>query len=233
MTKGDEGKDLSGVPTEPPIAAQERCAWSAEFESRYWRDAKSFVKLDGNLTNMLRVEPCPLGGVLVIATDGVAMAVFRDATGICHEPITVLYTALECDNITRVRLAPNVIWLMRGGTVVGGAVSPDSKHEFVKWRGLVPETEGISSPAFIDPKLLQQYGLGASALGVITIKPDKPALVIPCDRDDVFTIVMPMRVGQNDTDAHTRVTSWLADAQDTASASAQPSNDTAESSIPA
>jgi hypothetical protein len=171
-----------------------------EISAKYWRDAQAFTKPEDRFTNMLRVEPCPLGGAFVIATDGTKLAIFRDAEAVCDESLTVAYKNLDAPDVDRIRLAPNVIFHIKDGRIVGGDVYPEANYQFPQWRKVIPKMPAAPVVAFLDPKQLAACALGSFACAVVPIKPDAPAFIFPSDRRDAFSILMPVRASQSEPD---------------------------------
>lgn len=54
--------------------------------------ASRFVSTDAmrHSIGVIRIEPCPSGGALIVATDGVSLGVFHDALGRCERAVNIV-----------------------------------------------------------------------------------------------------------------------------------------------
>lgn len=135
-----------------------------EFSAKYWREVAPFV--DSERYGLVRCEPCPLGGALILATDGAQMAIFRDTGGVCSEASTVPYRQIDdLQDSDRIRIAPNVVFLVRGGVITGGAVYPEKTYNFPDWRRIIPAFPS-GDPIYFDPKLLSKGSFGSESVFV-------------------------------------------------------------------
>lgn len=71
--------------------------WCASFSTNSLLAITPFRRMDdfgwGRNLHAIRIEPCPEGGILLIATDGTAMGVALDPKGNCTAPMTVYLPA--------------------------------------------------------------------------------------------------------------------------------------------
>lgn len=104
----------------------------------------------------VRIEPCPLGGAILAATDGNRLLVVRDATGRVSRPATVRFPALllgkvrdlirfqrraDADDGAGVRIAIADERVRVPGIALEGILE-EIGHPFPMWRGAIPSPVG-------------------------------------------------------------------------------------------
>lgn len=182
----------------------------ASIDARYYRECADFVSHEQSRYTLcaIRLEPHPEKGVLIIATDGHKMAIFRDEQGECSEPFNLFWR----DFVASVCLDGRVLFVNEDRSV---SVIKAQKHrgeysetplarfldliadaedvKFPNWRAVLPEPV-TADPITFNPKYLAQCGLNESSLPItIWAKDNKSQSVVRLwDRDDFIAIVMPV-----------------------------------------
>lgn len=162
---------------------------NAQINAKYWEEIKPFV---GGNPGLVRIEPCPSGGVLIVTTDGKKMIVIRDIYGVCDESFTVPYVALTAV-ASKLHFSPNVIFCINDtGAITGGAVYRDDNYTFPNWRkALKPVSKDVWC---VDVEQIKDVAVGHhKSLVLMSLAVDKKAATLfrPPGRSDVFTVLMP------------------------------------------
>jgi hypothetical protein len=188
----------------------------ATIDARYYREAGAFVtKEESRYTlSAVRLEPHPVSGVLIIATNGHTMAIFRDAEGKCDEPFNLFWrewVSMVCEDgralvVNEDRSVDVIKATMQGGKYKEAAVArfldliadaPDIR--FPKWQMIIPETY-TASPLSFNCRYLEACSIGdvvGAPIDLFVKDGKSQAVVMAYGRDDFVGIVMPARTDRN------------------------------------
>jgi hypothetical protein len=162
-----------------------------------------------------RIEACPEGGALAVATDGHRLGVSRDADGLVIEPVTVRLPKLL--KAERALLPQWLVGVLTGPSegyiaVVDGSRAndreDDAEHaierveecalrightvistDFVEWRRIIPEIKPDAITRTFNRDYLRSFGEHITLSGSDELEPH---IVQTSDRD-FFGVLMPMR----------------------------------------
>lgn len=184
--------------------------------AQYYKEAMAFVPTSQSryALNCIHIEPHPEKGVLIVATDGHRLGIFRDINGECAEAVTVNAYRPALDFIDQqsavVRITEDleIVPAQRVNGVVecGPAivVFPGvalSKQSFPNWRATVPQEAPVGRLA-CSGNYLSSCALDALNGNVrIWHKPEgkHQMIVRAAGRDDFVAIVMPLTNDSTDT----------------------------------
>jgi DNA polymerase-3 subunit beta len=185
--------------------------------ARYYIEAGAFVTKEVSRYSLVRVEPHPDGGAVIVATDGHTMGVFHDREGKCDEPVTIAFrpeiarlAKAKRGTIRQIRVNGDLDIVQPATrkdvarTLVRffDAVVTDNS-QFPSWRSVMPSaTEAVKHSTF-NGNYLARCALAKQEYrneGIAIFQKDATTqAVIRTSRDDFVGIVMPMRVDGLDT----------------------------------
>lgn len=168
-----------------------------------FRAAQGFVNLKDvrHRLHGVRIEPCPAGGIIVVATNGHALYAAHDHEGCCDEAITIW-----TDAKIKAKIGEQVIF-SDDGTIDSktgniGFWSKIEEQGFVDWRAVIPAIDsetvetvgafdvGVFAPVVAAAKLTAKKYPSVRIFGRGN---DRSFLVKFPARPDSLAVVMPLR----------------------------------------
>lgn len=187
---------------------------------RFVSDQESRYYLTG-----IRIEPCPIGGVLIVATNGHYLAAFYDEGGICNKPLIVRLDApmqaeLKNDGGGALGESTGELSILVDGSLRLSAGDGEdgrailTQHEcliegtYPDWRRVVPAfPKDVTEPASFNGEYIAKFaGLTRGGwVRILSTGDSAPAIVLMSDRPEVLGILMPGKHG-----IEAKAPAWLA-----------------------
>jgi hypothetical protein len=183
---------------------------NATFDAKYAAMLQNFISSEKTRFYLhgFLIEPHPIKGVILAATDGHVMAVIHDengktdGTGIVKLKPYMVKACKSNYGSTIMAISGETASLIENGKVMESQSDIFIAGDFPDWRRVVPKNsiEMSSGRLCLSPKLLAKFSGLAGAKGDNGVDifqcdetPGSPMIIRPCGLPEFFGVLMPLR----------------------------------------